>query len=501
MKPVHGSINQTWQDVLDQQLIRRLTRPLVLPGIIGTQLVQTVLSRARYMADRLPLLADLTQRRGSVEHQGGQVPVVYAQRWRNDIDETGAVEMLKDLQTPQAAERPVVQAMAVHPTDSIVDQTIGRTRGQESSLRRQDVVSPVSHATVADNTPRPDRFILPSGRSLRQMPRAAPSTGRGLGMNVQRAVSGDSAVAQTGGAVQRTRGHAKKVPGDHGISPASGLQGVAAASPPTGLSMPMVQLAEASDNWLQRKLNPLTMTLAVGDVIPTLAHSTGIEDTFESKQEARPASMPSAMSNAPSFPPPLASDAPPPVLPRISKQGVPARDESTTSIAALPDLHLGLAVPIVAPHSGVLGFPSQLPAALNPRSSGTTPVIQRSISNQGVAETTRTSWQGDGYGSPPPLVLPSPAVGSGNGPATFVQRTAVINRATESVTDQPMTSSLSGAVPSIGGQPAAGAGMESTSAGRSNTEADMDDLVDKALRKLMRRLAVEGERRGWTRWP
>lgn len=31
--------------------------------------------------------------------------------------------------------------------------------------------------------------------------------------------------------------------------------------------------------------------------------------------------------------------------------------------------------------------------------------------------------------------------------------------------------------------------------------ADVEDLVDKVLRKLMRRLAIEGERRGWQRWP
>jgi hypothetical protein len=29
---------------------------------------------------------------------------------------------------------------------------------------------------------------------------------------------------------------------------------------------------------------------------------------------------------------------------------------------------------------------------------------------------------------------------------------------------------------------------------------NVDDLVDKVLRKLMRRLAVEQERRGWRRW-
>jgi hypothetical protein len=39
------------------------------------------------------------------------------------------------------------------------------------------------------------------------------------------------------------------------------------------------------------------------------------------------------------------------------------------------------------------------------------------------------------------------------------------------------------------------------SAPRVGKETDVDELVDKVLHRLMRRLAVEGERRGWPRWP
>ena len=35
----------------------------------------------------------------------------------------------------------------------------------------------------------------------------------------------------------------------------------------------------------------------------------------------------------------------------------------------------------------------------------------------------------------------------------------------------------------------------------TGNETDVDDLVDRVLRKLMRRLAVESERRGWRQWP
>ncbi|MDQ3855315.1 MAG: hypothetical protein M3281_02845 [Chloroflexota bacterium] len=35
----------------------------------------------------------------------------------------------------------------------------------------------------------------------------------------------------------------------------------------------------------------------------------------------------------------------------------------------------------------------------------------------------------------------------------------------------------------------------------SRRGAEVDELVEKAMRVFLRRLVVEGERRGWTRWP
>ena len=40
-----------------------------------------------------------------------------------------------------------------------------------------------------------------------------------------------------------------------------------------------------------------------------------------------------------------------------------------------------------------------------------------------------------------------------------------------------------------------------SSRGTGPEDADVDRLVDKLLRKLFRQLAVDGERRGWQRWP
>ena len=54
--------NQTWQANLDQRLARRLTRPLVQPGVIGRRLPQDLLARMQRMTARLPLLPGLLRR-------------------------------------------------------------------------------------------------------------------------------------------------------------------------------------------------------------------------------------------------------------------------------------------------------------------------------------------------------------------------------------------------------------------------------------------------------
>jgi len=56
--------------------------------------------------------------------------------------------------------------------------------------------------------------------------------------------------------------------------------------------------------------------------------------------------------------------------------------------------------------------------------------------------------------------------------------------------------------PVTGVQAATGAQMQQATVPEAGTasQTDMDDLVDRVLRTLMRRLAVEGERREWQRW-
>ncbi|NEQ06251.1 MAG: hypothetical protein F6K37_09930 [Moorea sp. SIO4E2] len=75
--------NQTWSESINPQLTRRLLRPMVSPGVIGTQIAGSIISRVQGMTNGLPLMGKLIQRQQRLEGQSAEaVPIVYAQRIR-----------------------------------------------------------------------------------------------------------------------------------------------------------------------------------------------------------------------------------------------------------------------------------------------------------------------------------------------------------------------------------------------------------------------------------
>ena len=74
------SPDQTWQDVIDPRFLGRLLQRATQPGVIGTQLAETVLSRFRNATRSPRLLAELLQRYGCEEFfYSEHIPIVYAQ--------------------------------------------------------------------------------------------------------------------------------------------------------------------------------------------------------------------------------------------------------------------------------------------------------------------------------------------------------------------------------------------------------------------------------------
>ena len=61
-----------WQQHLQPDLTQRLTRPLQQPGVAGTQVAESILSRMQGMTSGLPVAAQLLQRQTSRERRGGE---------------------------------------------------------------------------------------------------------------------------------------------------------------------------------------------------------------------------------------------------------------------------------------------------------------------------------------------------------------------------------------------------------------------------------------------
>ncbi|MEG4304900.1 hypothetical protein [Microcoleus sp. D3_18a_C4] len=70
----------TWQQSLNQKLVRRLNNPLTEPGIINNEMARKIIERSPDLLDRLPLLAQQMQRWSTiVDLESEQMPIVYVE--------------------------------------------------------------------------------------------------------------------------------------------------------------------------------------------------------------------------------------------------------------------------------------------------------------------------------------------------------------------------------------------------------------------------------------
>ncbi|NEQ88309.1 MAG: hypothetical protein F6K26_52795 [Moorea sp. SIO2I5] len=100
------SNNQTWSDSLNPQLTRRLLRPIVSPGVIGTQVAGSIISRVQGMTNGLPLMAKLIQRQHRLQGQSAEaVPIVYAQPIRPAAEQVERGHVTSPITSPNVASR------------------------------------------------------------------------------------------------------------------------------------------------------------------------------------------------------------------------------------------------------------------------------------------------------------------------------------------------------------------------------------------------------------
>jgi len=176
-----------------------------------------------------------------------------------------------------------------------------------------------------------------------------------------------------------------------------------------------------------------------------------------------------------------------PVLPRAGATLPVMQRQSASSSVPQPDRGsppAGLATPVVQRYP-VLGVPwptgTDIPERRLSAPSLEQPFI---LPPDGLAPSTSSGW-GNGY-TPLPLVAPVVTA-----PAPVVQARMAPQA---DPTTAPLASALSTPVPQH-----TRASISPQSQGQDAIE--MEDVVDQVWRQLMRRLAVEGERRGGRQWP
>jgi len=95
-----------------------------------------------------------------------------------------------------------------------------------------------------------------------------------------------------------------------------------------------------------------------------------------------------------------------------------------------------------------------------------------------------------------PKVSQMPSISSSS-PMARIQRTTPTVIQSKAVQAKPAAPIVQRPTSENSAQPADGSGNRPPSA----PEIDVDELVDKVQRRLMRRLTIESERRGGRRWP
>lgn len=115
-----------WQTALDPQLVQRLARPLVSPGVIDRGRITTVRAPADHAISRSALMTELAQRHSSVERAPGNQPlIVLAQRLpRGDAGEATPPAAAREL--PRVSAQPLPAAARLAPASTPQPVTLAR---------------------------------------------------------------------------------------------------------------------------------------------------------------------------------------------------------------------------------------------------------------------------------------------------------------------------------------------------------------------------------------
>ncbi|WP_437764032.1 hypothetical protein WMF27_37770 [Sorangium sp. So ce281] len=427
-----------WQESVNPVLLERLLRPLVAPGVISLALVRRILRGVERFSARLPLLAHLARRRGQA---GGlrvdEVPIVHG-RW-------------------VAPPRPEPSAPALAP----------------AATREVIVVKAAPPARPGE------------GAGLRGAPAAPAAAGAALVHVTVPAAAATSAGALQGGEERAAR-DASAAPAAP-AAPRAAFDSDRAPSPVAGgptATLPVVTSA------------PLPVALATHSAGASLPLVLAAAPRAAAQRAAAPRpAAPRAASAA------VAPSSRPVVAPRSPARS-PAPSEARAQLPHAP-LSRGAQVPL-RPARGV---DDDTPVAL--RDGPRRPVVQPSPAQRGAAAAAAAPGPLP-HGAPPlPRVAPAPepaaprpdhlphvrvAGGRAEAQAAAAPDSAAPVAAPGAPVLPPRAMPVAAATQVVPGSVSPLAAAPGPAAGTLGM--DLETLVDKVQRKLVRRMSAERERRG-----
>jgi hypothetical protein len=429
-----------WQEAIAPEFQERLMRPLVKPGVIDkAQLAGSILSRSERFANRLPLVSQLESRFSGVKNlPTGQVPIVYAQ--------------------PLSGESKV--ANTATPGNSPASGQVSRAIVQAKFAPAPSKNASTSPSAIAPSTQQPSS-PLPVVRSQSVEPISAQQN-----LDSVAPSTGQNAIAPS------TQQPSSPLP----VVRSQNVEAISASQkqePAQSKRLPIVYA------------EPLTNEVSNLDNSLTVANSQPLQTQVNPLPVVQPRSSRSQQTTQ-SQNPTTASPSP---------SSIP----QTTENYSQPTGETKSSIPIVQITNPVRSWlePQPHPLLKNQAAANTNP-------NQTFSRETAVGATNLGT----PLVFSTPPSLTGQGqPAnnsgfTSPQQNSEVGQANYNPATAITTVSQQ-ITPNYNRSPAVESARSegnNTPNNNSPTKIDVDALADKVERKLMRRLVIENERRGQTRW-
>ena len=461
-------------DPINPQLTRLLLRPLHHPGVIGTQLAESVLLRTQRLADRLPIASRLWQRQRLSGERSGGVPLVYAQPIAPVQSPSNAVRSSPGHTLETAASTTGAKAAAQGNPGQRPSVRPSGSAQRVTPLPRQSVTSAPGH--------RPSATVVQPLAQSKSLPNAAqpatpqsPPPTHSSGLHNPGSAPG-STLAVPSASLTAVRSNSGGPRSQSMVSPSP-----SPIASPAALPLPLTapiqrQVAPPPEPVGRPHAPPTDQPVTYPEQRPATAAPTVLPLPRAVPQPSLGADIPSKPTAQKALPNPLAPAPEPspkkwpsasPVPPSAPSAKISARgSDAVNSLRSVPTpLGPALSAKAMRPHPPT--------------------TAQRQLSRPRVAPLAPSVSVAPV--STPPLIfnhnLPSPAPVRASKPAEVIQKAPLSAPATV-----------------IQRQGEGGSVSAAETKGATKAAVDLEDLTEQVQRRLMRQLAIASERGALPPW-